>query len=140
MVSTNSERLETHKRKMQAQGFKRLSLWVCPELEVLLTAERRPESAAGASGTASAAYAVGREQRERSFHAAQTDSAGAEHHFVELRQAILFRGAVLFGIWLTRVDKARREGLVSLERVKHACVSARSRPVCQAAVGSQHRI
>lgn len=47
MASTNAERLETHKRKMRAEGFKRLSLWVCPELEALLTAERRPGECSG---------------------------------------------------------------------------------------------
>jgi len=47
MPSTNSERLETHKRKLRAEGFKRLSLWVCPELEALLTAERRPGECGG---------------------------------------------------------------------------------------------
>jgi hypothetical protein len=47
MKSTNSERLETHKRKMRVEGFKRLSLWVCPELNALLAAERRPGECGG---------------------------------------------------------------------------------------------
>jgi hypothetical protein len=47
MASTNSERLETHKRKMRAEGFNRLSLWVCPELAALLTVERRPGECGG---------------------------------------------------------------------------------------------
>lgn len=47
MVSTNSERLETHKRKMRAEGFKRLSVWICPELEALLTSARRPGECGG---------------------------------------------------------------------------------------------
>lgn len=47
MKSTNSERLETHKRKMRAEGFKRLSIWVCPELNALLAAERRRGECAG---------------------------------------------------------------------------------------------
>jgi hypothetical protein len=47
MATTNSERLETYKRKMRAEGFKRLSLWVCPELGAMLTAERRPGDCGG---------------------------------------------------------------------------------------------
>jgi len=47
MVSKNSERLEAHKRKLQADGFKRLSVWVCPELEAMLTAERRAGECGG---------------------------------------------------------------------------------------------
>jgi hypothetical protein len=48
MASTIAERLETHKHKMRAEGFKRLSLWVCAELEALLIAENDSESAPGA--------------------------------------------------------------------------------------------
>jgi hypothetical protein len=47
MASKNSERLAKHKRKMQAEGFKRLSLWVCPELAAILTDERRPGECGG---------------------------------------------------------------------------------------------
>jgi hypothetical protein len=47
MASTNSERLQTHKRKMRGEGFKRLSLWVCPEVEAMLTAERQPGECGG---------------------------------------------------------------------------------------------
>lgn len=47
MASTNSERLETHKRKMRAEGFRRLSLWICPELQALLAAERQPGECGG---------------------------------------------------------------------------------------------
>jgi uncharacterized protein YehS (DUF1456 family) len=47
MASTNSERLDTYKRKMQAEGFKRLSLWVCPELAAMLAAERRSGECGG---------------------------------------------------------------------------------------------
>ena len=47
MASTNSERLATYKRKMQAEGFKRLSLWVCPEMAAMLAAERRAGECGG---------------------------------------------------------------------------------------------
>ncbi len=47
MGSKNSERLEKHKCKMRAEGFRRLPLWVCPELEAMLTAERRPGECGG---------------------------------------------------------------------------------------------
>lgn len=41
MPSSNSERLEAHKRKLRAAGFKRLSVWICPELAAKMTAERQ---------------------------------------------------------------------------------------------------
>lgn len=41
MPSKNSERLEAHKHKLRNNGFKRLSLWVCPELAAMLAEERR---------------------------------------------------------------------------------------------------
>ena len=47
MASKNSERLEAHKRRMRAEGFKRLSLWVCPEVEAVLAAEKRPGECGG---------------------------------------------------------------------------------------------
>jgi hypothetical protein len=47
MASTNSERLEAHKRKLRTGGFKRLSVWVCPELAAMLTAERHPGECGG---------------------------------------------------------------------------------------------
>jgi hypothetical protein len=47
MASKNSDRLEAHKRRLQADGFKRLSIWVCPELVAMLTAERRPGECGG---------------------------------------------------------------------------------------------
>jgi len=47
MASKNSERLAAHKCKLQADGFKRLSVWICPELAVILTAERRPGDCGG---------------------------------------------------------------------------------------------
>jgi hypothetical protein len=47
MASKNSERLEAHKRNFRADGFKRLSVWVCPELAAMLAAERRPGECGG---------------------------------------------------------------------------------------------
>ena len=47
MASKNSERLEAHKRKLRADGFKRLSVWVCPELAAMLTAELRAGECGG---------------------------------------------------------------------------------------------
>lgn len=39
-ASKNSERLEKHKRKLREVGFKRLSVWICPELAAMLAAGR----------------------------------------------------------------------------------------------------
>lgn len=47
MASQNAERLEAHKRKLRADGFKRLSLWICPELAAMLADERRPGECGG---------------------------------------------------------------------------------------------
>ena len=47
MASRNSERLEAHKRKLRADRFKRLSIWICPELAAMLTAERRAGECGG---------------------------------------------------------------------------------------------
>ncbi|CBJ38922.1 protein of unknown function [Ralstonia solanacearum CMR15] len=47
MASKHAERLEKHKTKMRAAGFKRLSVWVCPELVAMLAAERRPRECGG---------------------------------------------------------------------------------------------
>lgn len=41
MASQNAERLEKYKGKMRAAGFKRLSVWVCPELAAMLARARR---------------------------------------------------------------------------------------------------
>lgn len=41
MASSNSERLARHKRKLQANGFTRMSVWIAPELAAMLTADRR---------------------------------------------------------------------------------------------------
>lgn len=47
MASKNSERLEAHKRKLRAAEFKRLSVWICPELGAMLAAERQPGECGG---------------------------------------------------------------------------------------------
>lgn len=47
MASTNAERLEQYKEKLREAGFRRLSLWVCPELAALLAAERKPHECGG---------------------------------------------------------------------------------------------
>jgi len=46
-VSKNAERLAKHKGKMREAGFKRLSVWVCPELAKMLAAERLPYECGG---------------------------------------------------------------------------------------------
>jgi G:T-mismatch repair DNA endonuclease (very short patch repair protein) len=47
MPSKNAERLAQYKEKMRAAGFKRLSVWVCPELALMLTAERKQHECGG---------------------------------------------------------------------------------------------
>ncbi|MEF9385062.1 hypothetical protein V4890_05420 [Ralstonia solanacearum species complex bacterium KE056] len=47
MPSKNAERLEKYKGKMRAAGFKRLSVWVCPEFAAMLAAERNPHECGG---------------------------------------------------------------------------------------------
>lgn len=47
MASKNAERLEKYKGKLRAAGFKRLSVWVCPELAAMLGAERKPYECGG---------------------------------------------------------------------------------------------
>ncbi|MEZ0191708.1 hypothetical protein AB9X41_21110 [Ralstonia solanacearum] len=47
MASKNAERLKKYKAKMRAAGFKRLSVWVCPELAALLAAERKSHECGG---------------------------------------------------------------------------------------------
>ena len=47
MPSKNSERLKVHKSRLGAHGFKRLSLWICPELAAMLADERRPGECGG---------------------------------------------------------------------------------------------
>jgi hypothetical protein len=40
MPTTNAERLKRYKTRMKREGFKRLSIWVHPELAARLVAER----------------------------------------------------------------------------------------------------
>lgn len=47
MPSRNAERLAKYKDKMREAGFKRLSVWVCPELAAMLAAERQPHECGG---------------------------------------------------------------------------------------------
>lgn len=47
MASGNAERLARHKLRLQEAGFKRLSFWVCSDLAVSLSAERRPGECGG---------------------------------------------------------------------------------------------
>ena len=47
MASKNAERLEKYKAKMRAAGFKRLSVWVCPELTAKVAAERQSHECGG---------------------------------------------------------------------------------------------
>ena len=47
MTSQNSKRLEAHKRRLRAEGFKRLSFWVCPELAAKLADARQPGECGG---------------------------------------------------------------------------------------------
>lgn len=47
MASKNAERLAEHKCKMQADGFKRFSAWIAPELAAMLVAERQPGECGG---------------------------------------------------------------------------------------------
>jgi hypothetical protein len=47
MASKNSERLEAHKRKLRVDGFKRVSVWICPELAAVLATERQPGECGG---------------------------------------------------------------------------------------------
>lgn len=47
MASTNAARLERHKARLRAAGFKRVSFWICSDLATLLAAERRPGECGG---------------------------------------------------------------------------------------------
>ncbi len=40
MATTNADRLKTYKTRMKQAGFKRLSIWVHPELAAKLEVER----------------------------------------------------------------------------------------------------
>jgi len=46
-TKTNAARLVKYKTKMREAGFKRLSVWVCPELAAKLAAERQPYECGG---------------------------------------------------------------------------------------------
>ena len=41
MATTNAQRLKTYKVRMKQAGFKRLSIWVHPDLAAKLMTERR---------------------------------------------------------------------------------------------------
>lgn len=47
MKSTNADRLRTYKAKMKNAGFKRLSIYVHPELTAFLERERKPHECGG---------------------------------------------------------------------------------------------
>lgn len=47
MKTTNAERLRVYKAKMQKAGFKRLSVYVHPELAAFLDAERKSYECGG---------------------------------------------------------------------------------------------
>lgn len=47
MSTTNAERLRTYKAKMKEAGFKRLSVYVHPELAAFLAQERQPHECGG---------------------------------------------------------------------------------------------
>jgi hypothetical protein len=47
MKTTNAERLRTYKLKMKEAGFKRLSVYVHPELATLLEQERKSSECGG---------------------------------------------------------------------------------------------
>jgi hypothetical protein len=46
-MSTNAERIRKYKAKMQTEGFKRLSVYVHPDLVALLKHERQPHECTG---------------------------------------------------------------------------------------------
>lgn len=47
MTSKNSVRLAAHKCTLRAEGFKRVSVWICPELAMMLLKERRSGECGG---------------------------------------------------------------------------------------------
>lgn len=47
MTTTNADRLKTYKTRMKRAGFKRLSVWVHPELAQKLTKEREQGECGG---------------------------------------------------------------------------------------------
>jgi hypothetical protein len=47
LATTNGERLKAHKAKMRAAGFRRLSIWVHPDLVAELARRRGPGECGG---------------------------------------------------------------------------------------------
>jgi hypothetical protein len=47
MATTNADRLKVYKARMERAGFKRLSVYVSPELAALLKANRKPSECGG---------------------------------------------------------------------------------------------
>jgi hypothetical protein len=47
MATTNADRLKVYKSRMEQSGFKRLSVYVHPELAAKLKAEHRPGECGG---------------------------------------------------------------------------------------------
>lgn len=47
MTTTNAERLKVYKGRMKEAGFKRLSIWVHPDLAAHLDNERKPSECTG---------------------------------------------------------------------------------------------
>lgn len=47
MITTNASRLKAYKEKMKAVGFKRLSIYVHPDLAAFLERERKPHECGG---------------------------------------------------------------------------------------------
>jgi hypothetical protein len=47
MSTTNAERLRVYKAKMKQEGFKRLSVYVHPELAIYLKKKRKPQECQG---------------------------------------------------------------------------------------------
>ncbi|CAG9163862.1 hypothetical protein [Cupriavidus pinatubonensis] len=46
-MTSNAERLQAYKGRLHKAGFKRVSVWVCPELAELLANERKPQECGG---------------------------------------------------------------------------------------------
>ena len=46
-MTTNAERIKLYKKKMEENGFKRLSIWVHPELLEIIGRERRSNECFG---------------------------------------------------------------------------------------------
>lgn len=46
-MTTNAERLKKYKHKMEDAGFRRLSVYICPDLVSFLARERKPYECGG---------------------------------------------------------------------------------------------